>query len=228
MLLVLIGLGTWQLNRSSEKQALIESYEKAPELPELDIRDIKDDWQRYRYRKVVLRGEFDDVHQILLENQIYRGEAGYFVLTPFQLADREQVVLVNRGWSSRQDAQGSDMVISEENTFLRGIINHPPGVGIKMGSLDDSASGWPKKLPYVDLDWMALQLGKPVFPWIVLLDESAENGFIREWRPSVRMGPEKHKGYAFQWYSLAIALIFLFVVGSLKPEGASGEDKDIK
>lgn len=224
MLGILISLGTWQIDRAREKQELITRYEAAPKMPVVTLADLEQDWISYRYRRVELRGSYDNQHQILLENQLMQSKSGYMVMTPFDLDDSGHAVLVNRGWLARgNDLQSlPDIEVAGETRQLSGLINEPPGVGIQIGSLDDSMAGWPKSVPYADLGWIELQTGKRLLPWIVLLAPEQPDGFTRSWQPAVRMGPEKHQGYAFQWYSLAIALIFLFVVGSLKPQGDAG------
>jgi len=228
LLLVLVSLGTWQIERSVEKRALIESFEQAPSLPPVTVSMLGADWERYRFRKISLNGVYDTGHQVLLENQLMNRQSGYMVLTPFKLANSNYHVLVNRGWLERDSRMGKIPNISVGNDIrtVTGLVSHAPGVGIKMGSLDQSPMGWPKPVPYIDMDWMGLQLGSKVYPWIMLLNEDEEAGYIRDWKPAiaVRMPPEKHQSYAFQWYSLAIVLVFLFVAGSLKPEGKVTED----
>lgn len=228
MLMVLLSLGTWQMNRSSEKQRLLDSFNQAPELSALSFSQVGGQWEANRYRRVVLPGSYNEDRQLLMENQIRQGQPGYLVLTPFRL-EQGSYVLVNRGWVARNMTQQDlpDIDIAEPVTDVEGLISHPPSVGMRMGSLSDSAASWPRAVPYVDLEWLSLQLAAPVLPWVVLLDPDAPNGFIREWLPSVRMTPEKHQGYAFQWYSLAVALIFLFVVGSLRPQGSQVEGEDL-
>ena len=38
------------------------------------------------------------------------------------------------------------------------------------------------------------------------------HGFERVWRPVRGIGPQRHRGYAFQWFSLALALLVIYVV----------------
>ena len=219
MLVLLLGLGIWQMNRSQEKQSLLDNFKQAPAMPDVELAEIGADWESYRYRRLTLTGQYDAQHQILLQNQVRQGRQGYFVLTPFIIDNNSERVLVNRGWMPQPDSLETipDIIVSDSARTLSGLINHPPAVGMRIGSLDDSAAGWPKRLPYVDTEWLSLQLGKQVKPWVVLLGADQDDGYVRQWQPSVRMTPEKHQGYAFQWFSLAIALIFLFIAGSMKP-----------
>ena len=39
---------------------------------------------------------------------------------------------------------------------------------------------------------------------IVLLDADLPDGYEREWRPAIGFGPERHFGYALQWFALAV------------------------
>ena len=61
--------------------------------------------------------------------------------------------------------------------------------------------------------------GETILPRIVLLDENEPDGFRRDWstRFSVgEFGPEKHIGYAVQWFGLAFALIAIYVIVGIK------------
>jgi surfeit locus 1 family protein len=52
-------------------------------------------------------------------------------------------------------------------------------------------------------------------PIIVEQASAADDGLVREWeRPD--FGIEKHRGYAFQWYSLAALTAVLYAVFSLR------------
>ncbi|MGD2032747.1 MAG: SURF1 family protein, partial [Gammaproteobacteria bacterium] len=53
---------------------------------------------------------------------------------------------------------------------------------------------------------------------IVLLDASAEDGYLRNWAPT-EFGPERHYGYALQWFALAATLVIIYVVLNVKRSG---------
>jgi len=59
------------------------------------------------------------------------------------------------------------------------------------------------------------RLGYNVLPYQVLMDIDEPNGYEREWLP-MRMGPEKHHGYAFQWFALSVAWIIIYLVLTIK------------
>ncbi len=234
MLAVLVSLGTWQLNRAEEKQKLVDSYRAAPQQSAISLSDVMQvdmqgaDIARYRYRLLELQGRFDNEHHVLLDNQLRDRRPGVMVFTPFKVRDSNLVVMVNRGWLEKpiRDLRTLDILADDQAVTLSGIVNHAPDVGIRLGSLDQSKDQWPRLMPYLDMHWLANKLDVRLASWVLLLNPDAEYGYVREWEPTVRTTPKKHQGYAFQWYSLAIALIFLFVVGSLRPEGRLPEDSE--
>ena len=65
------------------------------------------DWTTLRYRPVVATGEYLSSRQILIDNKVHSGRAGYHVVTPLALADG-RIVLVNRGWIA-QGASRSEL-----------------------------------------------------------------------------------------------------------------------
>ena len=79
------SLGIWQTNRALEKQQLQQKIEsRAKQMPfELnqDIPEIKQNI----FLKVTAFGQYDKNHEILIDNIVHSGQAGYHVLTPFIL-----------------------------------------------------------------------------------------------------------------------------------------------
>jgi surfeit locus 1 family protein len=54
-------------------------------------------------------------------------------------------------------------------------------------------------------------LGRPLYPFAVLLDEAEAGGFLREWGP-VTGRAERNIAYAVQWFALA-ALAMAIAIG---------------
>ena len=81
---LLINLGFWQLDRAEQKRSRLSQQVSAAEQAPLEITDevavVIEDWL---FREVSVSGTFDGGQQFLLDNQINKGQPGYFVLTPF-------------------------------------------------------------------------------------------------------------------------------------------------
>ena len=49
----------------------------------------------------------------------------------------------------------------------------------------------------------------PVAPLVLLLDPDQPGCHVCVWAPVQGIGPDKHRGYAVQWFALAVALVVL-------------------
>src|SRR5699024_2794470 len=98
IMIVLTSLGVWQLRRAGEKQTIEMARKERGDLQPLQIGNTQLQAADAEYRTGIARGRFDNEHTLFLDNQIYRGQAGYYVLTPLRLDGSANAILVNRGW----------------------------------------------------------------------------------------------------------------------------------
>lgn len=214
LLPILLALGVWQLYRAEEKRVLISLKEQRQSTETLVLSaTIPDKPEALLYMPIQAKGHYDTNHQYLLDNQLNKGRAGYFVLTPFLLRNINKVVLVNRGWlplGKSRDVLPDISVYTGEIT-IRGRINHFPGVGLKLAGAEIPSEHWPSLVQVIDINILTKQLNYPLFDFQIELDKEAPNGFAREWQTPHSMTPEKHVGYAVQWFLLALTLTILFV-----------------
>jgi surfeit locus 1 family protein len=211
---LLIALGFWQLDRAEQKRAFLDRQKQGMAAPALQLTAATpEDKEALRYRPAAANGHYDAGHQILIDNQVAEGKAGYFVLTPFILDGSEKAVLVNRGWipASRDRKVLPDLTLRNNPAQVIGRINHFPSVGIKLDGADQPTAGWPAVVQVADSAVLSARLGYPLFPFMLELDKQAPEGYRREWREAKVMPPEQHVAYALQWFGLAAALALLFV-----------------
>jgi cytochrome oxidase assembly protein ShyY1 len=72
---------------------------------------------------------------------------------------------------------------------------------------------WPKTTVYLDLDQVAQDLHRPLYPRVLSLDAEPASGYQRVHAFDFSsMPPARHRAYAFQWFSLALAVLAIFVV----------------
>jgi len=213
LLPALLALGFWQLDRARQKaelQALFAEQVQRPPVPLAEIDPAADN----RYRRVIATGRYDGAHQLLLDNQIHESRPGYHVLTALRLADGA-VILVNRGWLSLgvSRLELPDVSLPAEPVTVAGWLAQPANPGLRMGDGAGGDTRWPRVIPYVDYRRLSDLLGYPLLPAIVLLEPEAPAGYRRDWRPRFGgQGPERHRGYAVQWFALAVSLVILYLV----------------
>ena len=99
--IVMIGLGVWQLDRLSQRRAFNERVAAQIHEPPLVLTadSIKqNDLAKMEYHAVVATGQYDFAQEIALRNQAFKDQIGVNLLTPLIISGTNQAVLVNRGW----------------------------------------------------------------------------------------------------------------------------------
>jgi len=213
-----VSLGYWQLGRAQEKQARFDAFMSASD-EAVPATGLGFD-ELARYQRVRLRGRYDATRQILLDNMpSAAGRPGYRVLTPLERADGRGWVLVDRGWvplgATRDDLP--DVAVGADERELSGTLDELPVPGVRVGpAAAPGATSWPRVLLFPTEPDVESALGVEVESRIILLDAGVPDGFERKWRPSLGFGPERHLGYAVQWFAFALVAIVLFVALNLK------------
>ena len=223
---ILLLLGFWQLEREQEKlelQALYESRQGA-ETVSLSSVNVEDDLQ---YVPVKFSGSFDNEHSFLLDNKIFGGKVGFEVLTPFITSEGE-LVMVNRGWIAqnayREILPTVELVAGEVE--LQGSVYVPLGEQFMLG-LDAGSDSWPRIIQSLNINSMASALNSSIkpFPYSVRLGSFQPGVYLRNW-PVVSTTPEKHRGYAIQWFTMATVLLFLYFFVSTKNDVAASRPEE--
>ena len=221
LIALLISLGRWQLRRAEEKRALFESFAAGADA----IRAIDAATPPLRrYQHLEATGHYDQERQILIDNMVDAGRAGYFVVTPFALAGGGWV-LVNRGWvplgSSR--AARPAIPVSGDARWVRGRADNMPSPGIQMGTKAALAPPYPVVASFPSRGEVANLLGESSWAAaaeMVLLDPGEPDGYVRHWA-APGFPPMRHIGYAVQWFALAFTLAVIYVATNLRRGSAA-------
>ena len=218
-------LGVWQLDRAGEKEGRRGTFAArtadAPILLSHRLSTMPDeiDHEWWRYRQVEFSGEVLGDRQYLLDNRTRNAVAGYHVYVPIHVTGLDRVLMVNRGWVETGPIREHRPNVSLNATELdvSGLVEQPRQL-ILLGDDGYAESSWPKVVQRIDFDKIARDLERPVLPFVVLMDAAAPGGFVREWSPYLGIGPDRHRGYALQWFSLAAAVAAVWIV--IKVRGA--------
>jgi len=196
-----VTAGNWQHRRMLEKEALQERVQHSATLAPVALPAGVEDWSAWRFRQITATGEYDTRRQILIDNKVHDGRAGFDVVTPLNLADG-RAVLVDRGWiaGGPTRARLPHAPPPEGTITLRGRIDIPARDYYELG--DRKAPAGPI-WEHVDPARFAQATGIPVLPIVVeALDSPLDGDLVRDWpRPDV--GIERHIGYMVQWYTFA-------------------------
>jgi len=219
-----VSLGTWQLGRAREKRGLVAEFAAGSrdtvEASGLDLGGLP------RYQRVRLLGAYDPSRQVLLDNMpSAAGRPGYRVLTPLRRADGRGWVMVDRGWvplgTSREALP--DVAVSAGERELSGVLDVLPEPGLRVGpAAAPGATAWPRVLLFPTEADLESALGLELETRIVLLDADLPDGYERSWRPATGFGPERHLGYALQWFAFAVVAVVLFIALNLRRPAPDG------
>lgn len=206
---VLLWLGSWQLERARQKQALFDRFGAVASPVSLE-QVVDQSPQQLRYRPVRVAGRYLAERQFLLEGMSRDGRPGLHVWTPLQLAGGD-LVIVDRGWVPEPGDRTVrlDLPVSTELREVSGRVVPYPEPGLRLAA--EPGTGWPRRVLYPTAAELSAQLGKPVLPHLVWLDAASPDGYARDWRPA-EFGPARHIGYAVQWFGLAVTLILIYLV----------------
>lgn len=202
------ALGAWQISRGLEKRAEENLFRG-----ETSYATWKNGMEVRPFQRLKATGRFDNDRQVLLDNITMNSRYGAYVITPLVGLDGEPVLLVNRGWiekSPNTNISTSQLDVPTEPVTVRGRAGWLPRAGMKMGDAFSPGQGWPKTAVYPSFDEVATALERQVQPFVLLLDEAEPNGFYRQWEPP-GFGPDKHFGYALQWFAMGFVLSVLLI-----------------
>jgi surfeit locus 1 family protein len=210
-LAVFVWAGGWQKSRMDEKEGLRMQLDAAQSATPVGLESLASDadWARLRYRPVIATGEYDARRQILVDNKVHAGRAGYHVVTPLRLSDG-RTVLVNRGWIAQGPSRAQLPVVPPPSgpVSVHGRLALPAGGHFELAG--DTATGpvWQN----LDPARFAAATGAGALP-VVLEATSApvpDDGLVRAW-PAPDFGIEKHRIYMLQWYALAALAVGLWL-----------------
>ena len=208
-----LSLGTWQLWRAEQRAASFAAFSEAGVRPALSAPIGAGEFEQLRFRWLELRGQYLSSRQILLDSMIHEGRAGYHVLTPFAPSADEPWILVNRGWvpADSERLRLPEVDVGEAARVVRARIDALPRPGLTFDDPGEPAERWPQVVLFPTIEELQVRLGHPLRPYQLLLAPEAEDGYVRDWRPRA-MTPQRHIGYAIQWYSFAAVLAVMGVV----------------
>ena len=209
---VLVALGVWQLQRLEWKSRLIAeratAVAAAPVSPPKTLAEAR----ALEFHRVTVEGVFLHDKEILRNAIAAKGEAGFDVLTPLR-EEGGRIVFVNRGFvptelkdrATRPTGQLAGTV--RVSGLLRVPPQEKPGWFIPDNRPDRNAWFW------IDLPAMAAADGLAnVAPFYIDADAAPTPGGWPKGGMTPLALPNDHLQYAITWFSLAAALVVIYLV----------------
>lgn len=203
----LLSLAVWQWHRYQYKLQLQQKYEVAlqSELSTLTASSIDINL----FQQVKVTGKYLKNKDFLLDNQIFRQQYGYSLITPFITTDNK-VLFVNRGWVNANTNHTAFEYINDNNFSISGMVYKP----LKQAFLlkeDIWQVSWPKIIQAIDINKMSNLFGANCFGFMIILNDN-QQGICKFQAFNLPIKPLMHLGYCIQWLLMAITLTILYIV----------------
>ena len=204
--ILFFSLGVWQIERGQSKAGILNEFndnlKKTPS--NLDVSSKK--WDR-----VFVKGTWVNSKQILIDNIINRGIAGYKVITPLNIEGSDKTILVDRGWIKQNKYREvlPDISIEEKSETVSGILELPE-LGLVLSN-DLVTSEWPKISQSKNFEILAEQFDMSLFPMILLADPINQKSLEYIKITPTNMTPTKHYGYSAQWFLMFLVLCVMYI-----------------
>ena len=203
---VFFALGLWQIERGQAKANIILEFENNLKKDASVFSEDSKKWD-----KVFINGTWDNSRQMLVDNVINRGVAGYKVLTPFKISNSDTLILVDRGWipreASRQTLPNIDISNIKEKVF--GTLENPE-LGFVLSDILVSGD-WPKVSQTKNLNVISKEYNDPLAQFILVADPILKNSLEYLKIIPTNMMPSKHYGYSAQWFTMFLVLCFMYI-----------------
>ncbi|WP_132249574.1 SURF1 family protein [Methylobacterium segetis] len=215
-LAILLGLGTWQVGRKTEKEALIgrivaRSKAEPGPLPAPGAWDAgRDEFRHVRVTGRFLNDQETLVHGLAAGDTPGRALQGYYVITPLVRAEGGPV-LVNRGFVPTELKRPEDRQdgIVEGETTVTGILRASEARSMFVPAPDPARGEWFNR----DVAGIAASRGlADAAPVLVEADAvPGQTSWPRGGQLRVDL-PNNHLQYAFTWFGIAGCLVGVFSV----------------
>lgn len=206
VLAILIGLGTWQLQRLHWKTGLLAQLAAAQAGPARPLAEQPEPWTPEPWTKVAVTGRFRHDKEALLGLEVRNAVLGAHLLTPLE-RQGGPAVLVNRGWVPLE--RGAEVTHPEGELRVEGYVRPSEAQG--MFSARDDVPG--RRFYTLDTAAIGSALGLPLAPFAVvaLAPPGLPNNALPQPARSFPQPPNNHLGYVITWYGLALALVGVFI-----------------
>jgi len=210
--LILLALGIWQVQRLHWKEGLIAQRDAAVTAAPMAPPQTLAEARGLEFRHIVAEGNFDNDKELFLAASSDSGESGYQVVTPLKMTDG-RTMFINRGFIPLELKDKAKRAAGELTgpRHVVGLLRVPPDKKPTFFLPDNrpDLNLW----FWVDLPAMAHQDGitDPV-PFYVDADKTPNPGGWPKGGITRLDLPNDHLQYAITWFSLAIALIVIYVI----------------
>jgi len=222
-LIILIALGTWQVQRLHWKENQIAIRQERSQGPGIALPNSFPDPLAIEFTRVKLAGTFLHDQEFYLGARTENGRVGLNIVTPFVLDDG-RVILFNRGWvpEDKRDPASRAEGQLEGEVEVEGLLRTDGWKGVDFAKPPNS----PEKRFYFWLDLPVMAEGIDGGSGTSgVITEVYADAVASEVPGGLPIGGQTriklkndHLEYAITWYSFAVILLVIYFLFHYRPE----------
>ena len=228
------SLGQWQTGRAQEKQTLFDAQARALAAEPVSPASARLDLDNLSYRKIELRGRFEAKALIYIDNRQVNGRPAVQVVQGFRPEGANFLIPVDRGLLLRNPAESrlapnmpagamrDGEMFNLQGTILPRFAQSAELRGIALGDAENivmaQSNGFDVWSNF-SVNEFEKRTGEPVSNFVVTQQPVAQTtgqqpqasiagGFYHLAVP-LQEQVAKHRGYAFQWFTMSAVLVLL-------------------
>ena len=221
-LIILLGLGTWQVERLQWKTDLIARVQAGLAADPVDLPGDVGQPADWEYRRVRVTGQFQHQNEAYIGPRLYTGadgqqRQGVHVLTPLVRDDGAGTVLIDRGWVplDRRDPATRAEGQAYGSVTVTAIARLPQDRGFMQPDNDPVT----RNFFWLDMKALAGIAGvEQLAPLVLQADYAANAGGLPIGGRTIVALKNDHLAYALTWYGLALTLVGVFIAASFRRE----------
>ena len=197
-LLILVSLGTWQLERLRWKTDILSSMKESLSLPPLKITgQVIDNIDQYSFRRIQLTGNYLYKDNITIYSKVFNKKVGKHLIVP--LETQYGIILVNRGFIP-SDFNIENNIKSGEIS-INGIIKFQQKINYFTPNNNVIKNEW----YYININEVSNFLSLPLLNFYIVEENNIEEKYPIGSQYNINIAND-HLQYAITWFSLALAL----------------------
>jgi surfeit locus 1 family protein len=209
LLAVLLGLGTWQVERLRWKQQALAQIARAEAAPAVPLPPEPDPFIKVQVTGH-LRDDLSASYGAEVRDTPQGTLLGTYLIQPLE-RDEGEAILVERGWVP--DKRPQPIALTEGDVTVEGYVRPSDTPGL-FSAPDDPAA---RRFYTLDAPVIGAALGLPrIAPFVIVAMGPPPPERYPDPARHLPRPPNNHLSYAITWYGLAIALLVIFVLWARK------------
>lgn len=205
-----LSLGTWQMNRLAEKEALLARVAQHLDEEPINLDDLikgGKNFEELEYSPVLVKGTLMADMSLYLMGQAHEGKLGSNLIVPIKL-EQGSVILVDLGWVNKK--HDIDLSTFTGDVTVQGYLKK----SLRPNRFTPDNNLQTKEIYSIEPTVMAKELSlNTLLPMYVVTTKGLSNPNLIPHTPEVVI-QNYHMSYAITWYGLALlwsVLFFLYI-----------------